>query len=132
MISRRGLILSVLFIAATSRSYWTIKPSGVPTLDPERCSLAEVFSCKDSARALGIRYVAATPSEADAPALRRLVLARLCDSEAATNTSARPINLRQALRRKISEDFSAGDVIILDGWVMSRTECRVCALTALG
>lgn len=31
----------------------------------------------------------------------------------------------------IKRDFSVGDVALVDGWVLSRTEARLCALTSL-
>jgi hypothetical protein len=33
--------------------------------------------------------------------------------------------------RRVRADFAAGRVVSLDGWVLSRTECRYCALHAL-
>ncbi len=34
------------------------------------------------------------------------------------------------LRELIASDFSFGRVVALDGWIVSETECRLCALTA--
>jgi hypothetical protein len=39
--------------------------------------------------------------------------------------------LRVALQRAIAEDFSIENVVFLNGWMLSRTEARVCGLVAL-
>jgi hypothetical protein len=39
--------------------------------------------------------------------------------------------LHRALRARNSEDFAAGRVVRLDGWVLAATEARLCALAAL-
>jgi hypothetical protein len=42
-----------------------------------------------------------------------------------------PRQLRTLLAQKREHDFRTGDIAIVDGWVLSRTEARVCALMAL-
>jgi hypothetical protein len=45
---------------------------------------------------------------------------------------ARQVPADPVLRaRQVRADFAAGQVVILGGWVLSRTECRFCALHAL-
>jgi hypothetical protein len=39
--------------------------------------------------------------------------------------------LRSLLAQKREHDFRTGDIAIVDGWVLSRTEARACALIAL-
>lgn len=40
-------------------------------------------------------------------------------------------DLREELNRKISEDFKNNRLIMLDGWILSVTEARQCALFSL-
>lgn len=64
--------------------------------------------------ALGRRYLRLEPGEASADRLAVLI--------------------EDALRRDpgaVVSEFRNGDVVILDGWVLSRTEARQCALSAL-
>jgi hypothetical protein len=35
------------------------------------------------------------------------------------------------LRARCRQDFARGDTVLIDGWVLARTECRLCALVAL-
>ena len=39
--------------------------------------------------------------------------------------------LRSEIRAKISDDFSAGRTVLVEGWVLGDTEARLCALAAL-
>jgi hypothetical protein len=43
-----------------------------------------------------------------------------------------PIKLRNHLGNAIKADFESGRIVVLDGWVVSRTEARIAALAALG
>jgi hypothetical protein len=64
--------------------------------------------------ALGRAYLRRYPEEASQSRLAGLV-------------PADPV----ARTRQVRADFATGQVVILDGWVLSRTECRYCALHAL-
>jgi hypothetical protein len=83
----------------------------------------QLFTDLDSARDLGHQYLRFFAHESDVPLLRRAVIG-----------SARPrdVNhLRALLAQKREHDFRTGDIAIVDGWVLSRSEARVCALIAL-
>lgn len=67
---------------------------------------------RESARIVGRAYLARFPQDAD------------------------PVRLRCALAgpplaERVRRDFERGDVVQLDGWVLSRSEARRCALEAL-
>ncbi len=40
-------------------------------------------------------------------------------------------NLKIGLRNKVTEDFSSGKIILIDGWLISITEARQCALLSI-
>jgi hypothetical protein len=40
-------------------------------------------------------------------------------------------HVREVIARRVREDFREGRVVRLRGWVVSRTEARLCALVAL-
>ncbi len=40
-------------------------------------------------------------------------------------------DLRQLIRQQHNEDYRNGNVVIIDGWVLTRTEARVFALSAI-
>ena len=37
----------------------------------------------------------------------------------------------EMLRQQIANDYSQGNIVLVDGWVLSRTEARQCALFSL-
>jgi hypothetical protein len=81
----------------------------------------------DSATAVGAVYRRAVPAEADPPTLTRLLLSSLSLDEArlARRSDAW---LRALVAARIRNDFTAGHTATIDGWILSRTEARLCAL----
>lgn len=79
---------------------------------------------RDSAQidALGKAYLKKAPSEKDKRTLVRRLL-----TDAPSDSAAIPSFLEQ----KISQDFETGDTVMVNGWVLSRTEARQCALFSL-
>ena len=89
--------------------------------------LSGFYSDPAAAAAIGAAYLAITPEEED----RDLLLERLAgDSLEEWERFARrdPEALRAAVRERHREDFEAGRVVRLHGWVLTRTEARLCAL----
>jgi hypothetical protein len=78
----------------------------------------------DTVRGLGRRYRDLVPAERDAAALRAAILA------------SRPLSERLGLTQgsmpeQIRRDFSRGQTVVLDGWLLAQTEARQCALYSL-
>ncbi len=42
-----------------------------------------------------------------------------------------PAQVRSELVNRIKADFAVGDMVVVQGWALSRTEARLCALIAL-
>ena len=40
-------------------------------------------------------------------------------------------NLKMSLRTKVAEDFKTGNTVLIDGWLLSKTEARQCAFLSL-
>jgi hypothetical protein len=76
-------------------------------------------------RAIGARYRSLTPGEQNADALRAAILA------------SRPMRTRllpaasPPIAALVREDFEQGRTVILNGWILSVTEARQCALFSL-
>lgn len=89
-----------------------------------RVDLSKVFP--DAAQAVGVGrdYLARFPEEAVQSQLEARVLQSLEGVED-------PARLRAGLDAAIRRDFRRGRVFRHDGWVLSRTEGRLCALAAL-
>jgi hypothetical protein len=94
--------------------------------------LASLIRQQASARVIGEAYLAATPTEADAGTLVEAIYAGL---ERGASDVARgapnPEKLRRALLDRVRRDFEEGATVSLEGWIVSRTEARLCGLAKL-
>ena len=78
----------------------------------------------DATRAIGRRYRVISPAENDVRSLRAAIMAD------------RPWSTRLGLRRtpiaaQVRADFAEGRTVVIDGWLLSVTEARQCALYSL-
>lgn len=73
----------------------------------------------DRVRELGERYRRMVPKERSAAALRAAILD-------GARGEARP-----SVAQQVRDDFAAGRIVLVDGWVLSATEARQCALFSL-
>lgn len=82
-----------------------------------------------AARCIGQMYLREAPAEHDPVQLASLILSSLqLSSDDPVRLPRRALSKR--LRVGVRADFAAGRTVILDGWILSRTEARVCALWA--
>lgn len=79
-------------------------------------------------RRLGRSYLEATPEERDGPTL----LARLSLRDGIPHFEGRPRQEAtwRALKARRDQEFAAGDTVVVDGWLLARTEARLCAVLA--
>jgi len=83
----------------------------------------ELFTDLCPPRALGGSYLELFPQERNCAFLRTAIIG---------SKRPRDVNhLRALLAERREHDFRTGDVAIVDGWVLSRSEARACALIAL-
>lgn len=88
--------------------------------------LASLVAGRPAARRLGRAYLGVA-AERCPRAIDRALRARL----AATGHDDTLDGLGRAVRSAISEDFAASRTVLVDGWLLAETECRLCALSAL-
>src|SRR5687768_13624094 len=83
----------------------------------------DLFTDLGPPKAIGHRYLHEFSQEGNCAFLQKAVLGdrQLHDAK----------QLRTLLGRKREHDFRNDDIAIVDGWVLSRTEARACALVAL-
>jgi len=93
--------------------------------EPERVltALRGLFAHPRDARVIGLRYLAVRPGPVDAQTLLQ-ELGRDITALAARNAP----ELRTAIAARQRRDFACGDTLIVDNWVLSRTEATLCAL----
>jgi hypothetical protein len=95
---------------------------------PFHDALAHIFTEKASADAIGKEYLASVGGNADAKAYLESVASAL---PIPLNKDISVESLRVLLNRRIREDFRLGNTVSLKGWVVSLTEARACAFSAL-
>ena len=91
--------------------------------------LAGLFGPQASARAIGTAYLAEEPSEGEADSLVEAIVAGLDGGRAALQLDEG--SLRALLLGRIQRDFEEETTLCLRGWIVSRTEARLCGLSVL-
>lgn len=130
---RREFLLHVLaacgtpFVARVSPSAnQTPQPESRP--DPDAQAAAIYFGAGvDAARAIGEAYLRHLQVEPTRASILEHAGGALKILASARNQKAALTELVGAVRR----DFQAGSVVQLEGWIVSRTEAELCALTLL-
>jgi hypothetical protein len=114
-----GLAAGIVGAALGLRLYWSADrtPAG-----SER--LARLLPHADSAARIGRRYLEGARREANAARLVALIGMVPADGE----TDAA---LRERMQARIGQDFIDGATVAVDGWLLSATEARLCALVSL-
>ncbi|MFN2399700.1 MAG: hypothetical protein ABR543_13840 [Gemmatimonadaceae bacterium] len=113
-----GIVVSVTSSACAGDSHEDARPLELP-------QLLDMLG-EEQVRELGAHYRAAVPNENSAKALR----AAISD----TRRQRFPLSWiwRVSIERQVRDDFAAGRTVLVDGWVLSATEARQCALFSLG
>lgn len=129
-VTRRLLLLGVTFLPG-----WTVaqRPatrliSAFVSRDPA-ARLKGLIRDPESARAIGGLYLRQHPGEADPTILTRHLLSSL-ELDAGRIGAESDARLRDRLRFLMRADFAEGRTARVDGWILSRTEARLCALWA--
>jgi hypothetical protein len=86
-------------------------------------TIVDALGSPASARVIGAAYLARHPAERD-----RSRLLKELDLGAAGCDGAR---IRALVADRRREDFASGRCVEVNGWILSRTEVRLCALAAL-
>jgi hypothetical protein len=120
-----GLAAGIVGAAIGLRLYWS---RGSAARDARR--LAGTLRHRDSAAVLGRLYLDTAPQEADAARLVTLIGAAK-GPELPPVSTATDESLRASLEARIRNDFINGDTVAVNGWLLSITEARLCALVSL-
>lgn len=130
-VTRRKLLQwsAVLCCLAFAPRSWRRVAAKDPVEQEIARRIAGLFDHPGSAREIGKEYLRLAPSENDVAVLIRNVIP---DSGRMRSLSTAG---RESLRRHIAtasrEDFQQGRMISVNGWMLSQTELRLCAIVAL-
>jgi hypothetical protein len=122
-VKRRRLIQAILSLPLVSLWARPAAPTDIAQ------ALRGVFSRPASARAVGravLRHWAGPSALPDLLAELQKARPELCRACAAASRDQLTALLRDARR----DDFARGRTLIVDGWILGRTEALVCALVA--
>ena len=95
---------------------------GVTGSEFKSCLLG-LFGDLDSPRIIGKRYLDLYPLEKQST----MHFAMRMQLSGSSNVNA----LKELIARERENDFLTEDIVIIDGWLLSRTVVQVCALTVL-
>ena len=95
----------------------------------QHACLTGLLSHQESARFVGRTYLDRYPHEADVEVLVRQVAAVEGGIDYIDRAGERA--LRSLLQERIRRDFADEKIVTLEGWMLSVTEARLCALAAL-
>jgi hypothetical protein len=127
--ARRSVLLAAAGWALLPAAALARLPRAAATTDARLLArLTTFFAAPDSAAALGAAYLRQAPEEAEAASL----IARLFPGVAAATLEHWPDGaLRATLARRLAEDFAQSRTVMLQGWILSRSEARLFAAAAL-
>lgn len=119
-LSRRALIGGLAASGLTAGLVGSLLAACSDGSDP---TAAQSAGAEEAIVRIGRRYRTDHPEEDD----RDLLAARLGVEEG----SARSASFLSSLGAQVTDDYTAGRTILLDGWVLSVTEARAAALVSL-
>jgi len=129
-VTRRSVLLALVQAGGLALAFgrrMALAPGLSPPADPILARLRSLLSEPLGARHIGQINLRQAPAEGEPMPLASLILS----SMELTGEDALRLE-RPALARRFSAgvraDFAAGRTVVLDGWILSRTEARVCAL----
>lgn len=130
-VSRRAFLAAAALAAAGggAAAYRLLSEDGFDREFEQTADVARLFDELEPARRIGRAYLGAHPAEADEETLVRLLEASPGWGRA---WDASPAQLGELARSALARDFDRGRTVEVDGWILSRTEARLCALTTFG
>lgn len=119
---RRFLQLTTAGVVASLSSSACVRDSNEDERALAQPELIDMLGA-ESVRNIGARYRAAVPEENTAGALRAAISGH--------QGFRLPWVKRASIEQQVRDDFTAGRTVVVDGWVLSATEARQCALFSL-
>lgn len=118
LVNRRRFLALIASVAAGMAS-----AACAPTGDTPALGKPDLLAAlgRDAVRRLGRRYRENVPSESDASRLEAAL-------RASRSWTARIGVGHSTLADEVRDDFEAGHTVVVDGWLLSVTEARQCAL----
>ena len=116
---RKFIVLSGAAVLAAGSAYWYMSSNGGKKAFDFPDTLSKILDSQ-AIILIGRDYLAKFPKHND----RNILLQLLKDNTIVANDVSR-------LGKAIEKDFETGNTMVLNGWVVSLTEARQCALYSL-
>lgn len=126
-ISRREAVAILVGCFLTSQDVSaTVSGNSVDGVSNWRRQLEAVFKHWESARRIGRAYSEKYPHDCNP---KRWIggFFGACPTSGKHDSKIYAQSIGQSIARSVQSDFANDNVVILDGWVLSRTEARLCA-----
>jgi hypothetical protein len=129
-ISRRSFLSGLVYLSSWGfmQLVWPLRTSA--KTDGLAVKLARFYVDKESAKCVGLEYLRSVPTEANVAVLVD-VISSFDVAQRAELYQADQHKLKELLHLRQRQDFEHERVVNVRGWILSETECRLCALTAL-
>ena len=111
--------------AAAAVSFWRLLALARPA--QTEGGLLHLFNELESARAVGYEYLKVAPQEASKEVLVRLLSQDMPRAWWLEGNHS----LRDHLALQTIRDFERHQTVVVSGWILSRTEARLCALATM-
>ena len=118
---RRSFLVSIAGVSVLTISgavYYRSRPIKYDMLIVEPQLLSHIWDT-ETITSVGNSYISQTPKENSENELVKALI---------ENISGSPEEMVNSLNEKITSDFENGDIVMIDGWILSRTEARQCGL----
>jgi hypothetical protein len=92
--------------------------------------LTALFVHQESAQAIGRAYLQRFPQEANIRTLEDQIAQGIAGGRTLLVATGKP-EISKLLSNRIRQDFATDQVVKVQGWILSITEARLCALTTL-
>ena len=114
-------VITIPILKCRSHTFLTDNPLMRPTVLANFCDANTI-------REIGDSYRAEVPAENRLEKLRELLLT---DEKGRKPDAPNDDAISELLNKKVNREFKEGKIVIEDGWVLSKTEARQCALYSL-
>ena len=121
-LSRRSFVKGVVGATALGATFDLERFASLLSVDDadSRCA---IFSNSKSASIVGAEYLRQCPEESSLEGLEGLLPQLSSDASSEL--------ILKVIKERVEADFASAEVVYLNGWMISRTEARVCALNTL-
>jgi hypothetical protein len=128
-VTRRGFLAGLAYLSSFGilQAGWFVGWPRNGTDNALASRLADYYVDKVSAKVVGLEYLRSVPEEARADRLVDLI----CSTNKQQFAEVDDQTLKDLLLVRQREEFTEDRIVTVRGWILSRTECRLCALAAV-